>query len=525
MLSLIPKDSPPLDGIKSQPPLTDVTSPEALRQARTWLDDCDKHHIHCSRQESPILPNRILDIGSNNAPGFIKLIESNNSNGDYVALSYCWGGDQKTILTHRRYNEFLNGLALDSLPQTILDAIEVTRKLDIRYLWIDALCIIQDSHNDKQHEIVHMDAIYNNSYVTISAASAASASIGFLHRRPQLHSQPLEIPLRLQPRDEVATSIMYDDSQLPLFEIKNNPIEQRGWTLQEKLLSRRVLFYGATRLQWICRSIPLEPGQSEVLQGSFLANTQDSGDRVQNWDHNWRLYRGWEQTITELTRRSLTHPEDALRAVAGIASKYQKELRDGYVAGLWRRALVGELLWCGRLVRDRERLQPRPPRYIAPSWSWASHQGEISFLSQQPDAVMATVVVKDCSIVLMNSEMPFGDIVGGQITICAPVKTARLVSWALFDLQPETDKVRGNVCIDGREDLHSDFRRSRTVVNEFDIVTCLRLTEEWGLVLRQVSMNKYTGEQRSRKYRRIGCFQSYSKEWLGDCKREQIIIV
>jgi hypothetical protein len=227
----------------------------------------------------------------------------------------------------------------------------------------------------------------------------------------------------------------------------------------------------------------------------------------------------------QLTRRSFTYPEDALRAVAGVAAKYQNELQDDYVAGLWRRALVRELLWHGTLEYDRKNLQPLPSRYIAPSWSWASHQGEILFPSLHPDAVTSTVVIIDCFVVLMNSALPFGDIVGGQITICAPVKTARLVSVALFDLQPETDEVRGLVHIDSREDLQSEFRRSRTVVNEFDIIICLRLSEEQGLVLRQVNMNKYTGEQGSRKYRRIGHFNSHSKEWLGDCKEEQVTLV
>jgi hypothetical protein len=143
-----------------------------------------------------------------------------------------------------------------------------------------------------------MDTIYNNSYVTISAASAASASVGFLYPRPQLHLKPLRIPLRLQPKDKVATSIMYEYSQLARFEAEGNPVERRGWTLQEKLLSRRILVYSATHLQWGCRSIPLDPESSEVLQGSFLTNTQrllhTSPDGAQDWGQKLELYQGLE---------------------------------------------------------------------------------------------------------------------------------------------------------------------------------------------------------------------------------------
>jgi hypothetical protein len=164
-------------------------------------------------------------------------------------------------------------VSLDSLPLTIRDVIEVTRKLGLKCLWIDALCIIQDSRDEKLREIDQMDAVYYNSYVTISAASASSASVGFFHPRPPLHVQPLEIPLRLQPGDEIATSIMYEESQLPAFGARNNPTQQRGWTLQEKLLSRRVLIYGAARLQCMCRGVPADARDSGVLQGSFFTNT------------------------------------------------------------------------------------------------------------------------------------------------------------------------------------------------------------------------------------------------------------
>lgn len=94
-LNLSPKDSSPLDGIKSQPPITDVMSSEAFKQARIWLDDCDKHHVHCSQPETPHLPNRVLDISLDNAPGFVRLIESKGSKGDYVALLIVGEGNRR----------------------------------------------------------------------------------------------------------------------------------------------------------------------------------------------------------------------------------------------------------------------------------------------------------------------------------------------------------------------------------------------------------------------------------------------
>ena len=457
------------------------------------------------------------------------MIESNKLTGEYATLSYCWGGDQRIVLTRKTYDEFLNGVSLDSLPQTIRDAIKVTRKLGLKYLWIDALCIIQDSQDDKLREIGQMEAVYYNSYITISAASATSTSVGFLHPRPPLHVQPLELPLRLHLGSEIATSIMYEESQLPAFEARNNPIEQRGWTLQEKLLSRRVLIYGAARLQWMCRSVPVDAGYSEVLQGSFFINTQEpecsSGDGTRNSGQRLKLYAGWEKTIMELTGRALTYPEDALHAVAGIAAKYQKEIQDDYVAGLWRGVLVRELLWHRTLEHKREKVPPRPSRYIAPSWSWASCQGQISFPVTEQDAVMSTVVIKDCSVRLMNDAIKFGDIIDGYVIVCAEVTMARMVSIGLFDPEPQADTMWGYVHIDAQEDVQNNFRRSRTVVSEFDIVTCIRLSQEQGLVLKQVNDNKYTRESISKVYQRIGHFQSCNQGWPSDCKKEEIVIV
>ncbi|KAF1953055.1 HET-domain-containing protein [Byssothecium circinans] len=523
------RSSSPFDGIKSQPPITELASSEALNQAKTWLEDCDERHMSCFKQGTYPLPSRILDVTLENPHGFIKLVESSGLSGAYVALSYCWGQDQKTTLTRKTFKEFLNGVAMDSLPQTILDAIEVTRKLCIKYLWIDALCIIQDSQDDKLHEIARMDAVYSNSYVTISAASAASASTGFLQPRPPLYVQPLRMPLRLQPGDGNATLVMYDDFQMDQVGVKNSPIERRGWTLQVKVLSRRVLFYGATHLQWMCRSIPLESGPTDVLQASFLTDSYKpvhfSGNQPRDLDPTSNILKGWEVIIMQLSRRLLTYPEDALRAVAGVAARYQKELRDKYVAGLWRRALVRELLWHGHLEHDPMHLQPRSIRYIAPSWSWASRVGEIFFPPYQQDATLSTIVITDCCIVLKDSASPFGDIIDGHIAICAPVKKARLVSHTLFDLRPEIDKIEGCVYIDSREDLHSKFCQSRTVVEEFDVVLCLRLTNEMGLVLKRVHIEKHTRKQEAETYRRVGCFQSYSEEWLSDCRDQQIVIV
>jgi hypothetical protein len=102
----------------------------------------------------------------------------------YIALSYCWGGAQKVVTrtdnieAHKRY------LPMDALSQSIVDAITVCRNLNFRYLWGDALCIVQDDEKEKLADIALMHEIYKKATVTIVAASAKSAEEGFLRSKP-----------------------------------------------------------------------------------------------------------------------------------------------------------------------------------------------------------------------------------------------------------------------------------------------------------------------------------------------------
>ena len=115
------------------------------------------------------------------------LLETKSSAGEkrplpYAALSYCWGGEQSFKLTHDRVTGWRSSIPYEELPQTLKDAFIVCLKLGIGCLWVDALCILQDDVRDKTVQIANMPAIYRNSAVTITAASASAASQGFLAR-------------------------------------------------------------------------------------------------------------------------------------------------------------------------------------------------------------------------------------------------------------------------------------------------------------------------------------------------------
>jgi hypothetical protein len=187
--------------------------------------------------------------------GTVRLhVTSAGERGHYVALSYCWGHQQTFILKSFNFKSMVHSIPLENLPKTIRDAIYLTKALGFRYIWIDALCIIQDSDNDKVEQVSKMQDIFRNSMITISAERAADCQDGFLGR--------LKSDTELKP-EMTSKRIPYRSSEgyigsIQLRELVKNqrnvqPIHRRGWTYQENFLSRRVISFG-DQIRWRCTS-------------------------------------------------------------------------------------------------------------------------------------------------------------------------------------------------------------------------------------------------------------------------------
>ncbi|KAB5542496.1 heterokaryon incompatibility protein-domain-containing protein, partial [Coniochaeta sp. 2T2.1] len=154
-------------------------SPESLRFIRRTLKACVQEHGVCT-SSSTHHPTRLLHIDGES----LRLVDEGLPHPvSYTALSYCWGTTEPLATLSTNINEMRSGIPLSKLPRTIKDAIQVTKFLGIQYLWVDALCIIQDDKIDWARESAAMAGIYGNAYVTIAAASASSADEGFLHGR------------------------------------------------------------------------------------------------------------------------------------------------------------------------------------------------------------------------------------------------------------------------------------------------------------------------------------------------------
>ncbi|KAI0455041.1 hypothetical protein F5B21DRAFT_524181 [Xylaria acuta] len=234
-------------------------SPQAFKFARAWLENCRLHHPICSgkKDENPVLPTRVIDVGGRTAEPF--LYESNNERAPYLTLSYCWGRGNNLRTTMGSLQNHKRLIPFDSFPPTLRDAVLATRQLGFRYLWIDALCIVQDDLNDWETEAGQMRDIYSNATITLSAHESEDAMGGMFRPRPDEFVGPVQLSLHVpkryrlqQPAHQTIFSILPVNGERRT--LQPGPIDSRGWTLQENVMSTRVVHWGPGILYWECLS-------------------------------------------------------------------------------------------------------------------------------------------------------------------------------------------------------------------------------------------------------------------------------
>ena len=161
-----------------------------MSAAKSLLSDCSKSHKKCYAGvgDPPALPRRVLHLMPDDQmqDRFCRLLENKQPRRDeYACLSYCWGetNQQQVLLTRSEKQDFMNAIRVQDLGQCIQDAIKVVRMVGIRYLWIDALCIIQDDEEDITAEMSYMKDIYKNATFVLAAASSSNSNQGILEPR------------------------------------------------------------------------------------------------------------------------------------------------------------------------------------------------------------------------------------------------------------------------------------------------------------------------------------------------------
>ena len=228
-----------------------------------WLSTCSTLHAECRRKSDIQLPTRIIDVGPADRSQDPCLVVTSNESGDYVALSHCWGsliesdvGNYARTLKNN-LKDMQRGIPRSMLPQNFQDAILTVRKLQLRFLWIDALCIIQDDPADWAREAAKMHKVYGSAYLTIAATSTVSSTDGFLKRSQDTASRiPYYKDINAEPASHLFLTYMPTGGNRGSWSsnIEESRWNSRGWTFQERLLSRRVLHFTGRKIFWECRA-------------------------------------------------------------------------------------------------------------------------------------------------------------------------------------------------------------------------------------------------------------------------------
>jgi hypothetical protein len=332
-------------------------------------------------------PTRLIHVGTASVDPH--LVERLNSKAPYISLSYCWGKKRPLVTTRETLSQHCKGIAWSSIPATFQDVMILARSLGIEYIWIDAMCIVQDDAEDWNREATLMASVYGNSYFTIASLLAHDAEAGIFQKSAATPSV-LEIPA---PGNDGADTVIYARQALTHMQSSRGyPLLQRGWTYQEQLLSPRVLYVEEYEISWECNAIKWCCCQHEHDATDFVHHHKADFSRFLRTRHiepyidshlavedrlRVACRHMWQQLTSSYTKKLLTKLTDRLVALAGIAEVFGQVKQCRYIAGLWEDDIVHGLLWyCfeGENVGWRA-----PPEFIAPSWSWASVDCSITY--------------------------------------------------------------------------------------------------------------------------------------------------
>jgi len=413
-----------------RPPLSDV----GLTQMHEWLEDCNTHHHDCQTRAGPAgaptsdvpLPTRVLDVGTEAFSLPLRILVANGMHGRYAALSHRWSSRPFTQLRSDSLEAFRRELPAVGLPDSFLDAIRVTRALGVQYLWIDSLCIVQDDNEDWEREAGRMGAIYENAYCTIAATRSVDGSPFIVSDidRPQAN---LRWPQNTggghadSPSDSQSDFWPYNDVlvqalELPCVDgraetgsfyftrttkpdhiryISNAALNRRGWVVQERLLSRRILHFAQDQMYWECRSVAraqdgtvFRPGSMVGFTFPLASLTWQLGQQVREGQAagsprlpaDEKFEQTWLSIVAQYTSCGLTLEKDRLPAIYGLASRLANFTDKEYIDGHWFRpaggTLPASLLWTPSRTR-----RTVPEQFRGPRWSWVVAEGEVTFQS------------------------------------------------------------------------------------------------------------------------------------------------
>jgi len=351
-----------------------------LSQIKGWLDRCTHEHGDtCEKSRIPgqsLLPHgfRLIDVEQR-----CVVLPERPSEYEYVTLSYVWAAAsnseerQKFQLQRSNLNELAKEGKLQDelLPEVVSDAMHLCRELEKRYLWVDRFCIVQDDIKFKSAQIDAMGTIYDGASLSIVALAD-----GLTPGLPGIAPRPRQVTLRNWSWDLLAPmSNPVGDARPPWIDtaIHESRWNDRAWTFQERLFSKRSIYFDANHIYGTCgneRWVELPPGEDEEKWNEY-ARGQRNTILFRPSDLETNLFGAYQRSVNEFTPRKLTFAEDVMRAFAGVSAVYQMRLAQPILVGHPQEYFTESLRWLPQpgFTGRRRNID------FVPSWSWASWDG------------------------------------------------------------------------------------------------------------------------------------------------------
>ncbi|KAF4949992.1 hypothetical protein FSARC_13326 [Fusarium sarcochroum] len=347
---------PPVASSISRRASTAVTKGGPVLRIREWLDACNAdHHHHCAISSDTDIttwrPTWLIDVVER------RLVKTTPQDR-YLALSYVNGVQRNspegfTQLLQANVEAFQDRLPNADMPQTYLDAMWLAKKLGIRHIWIDRICIIQDNREEMEDHIKHMAFVFSNAYLTIVAASG-DVHTGLASLDPKRSTRGIRTTGRSH-QELVAASPWYT----------------RGWTLVERIYSRRSVFFFDDAITWECHCETWQGSPNSVMKKLRGGRQECAGvvpEAAFAYQHPpWPDLDEFARIVMEYSARKLTLVDDTLPAFAGITHVLSRSFPGGFIYGMPIMFLDIALLWRPH-ASIRRRALSRPP--FLPSWSW-----------------------------------------------------------------------------------------------------------------------------------------------------------
>lgn len=379
---------------------------------QAWLDDCDKDHKECRVKRPNSVPTRVIDVGSIESPS-LRLVESaslpekERKSMRYIALSYPWGTDppHQHFVTDKSNVDAHREEIPNKLPQTLADAITTTRHLNIRYLWIDSVCIIQGPGGDFAEEADRMETVFSSAYCVIAATSADGSTSGFLKRTSKRELDAVvdstvdaQNPVWFQDQEQNGklNTLLFVDEPFDDFEgdVLKGPLNQRGWVFQERALARRTIHFTNNQTYWECGDgIRCESlTKMKNTRVGFLSDPNFPSFGMQGSKGGDIVF--YEDLYEQYSKLSFSKIEDRPFAISGLEQRLTQALKEkggsdrgywGIFDDYWGRGL----LWhrasgVDKMIRLTRGATGGDP---APSWSWEGFSGGITFMKPEPRTV------------------------------------------------------------------------------------------------------------------------------------------